>query len=305
MDSYNLCLAWNWEYDEDFVSLVADACHSMGLSLLQVTPGNLADAVESLSHGRMAFQVLIDRASDQDLSYLPLVQWADSRSAYYVNHYDKACRSRDKAEMHFSLIRAGLQTPYTTILPSFQEQPDLSTIDLHVLGQPFTIKPAHGGGGDGVVTEASNLDQVLAVRKEYPADQYLLQSNIVPKETGSHSAWFRVIYCTGEVYACWWDRSTHVYTPVNSEEEQAFGLYPLRNVANKIASLTCLDLFSTEIAFTVEGLFVVVDYVNDMLDLRLQSKAADGIPDAIAIDIARRLVSFSMRHCQVTGNGSP
>ncbi len=296
MDTYNLCLSWNWEYDFDFASLVAEACSSNQSSLLQVTDGNLAEVLDALTNHRLSFQVLIDRASDQEPSYTPLARWAMKNCSYYINHYDKACISRDKAEMHYSLIHVGLHTPYTTILPSFQEKPDLSSVDLRLLGIPFTIKPAHGGGGDGVVTEACHFDQVLAVRREYPDDKYLLQANIVPRETGPHSAWFRVIYCTGEVYPCWWDRGTHHYTPVSYEEEQAFGLLPLREATTKIASLTCLDLFSTEIALTDDGRFIVVDYVNDMLDLRLQSKAADGIPDGIVADIARRLVLFSTEH---------
>ena len=298
MDTYHLCLAWNCEYDSDFASLFAEACFSKGLSLLQVTPGNLADVLDSLSHQRLKFQVIIDRASDQDSGYVPLAQWAITYCTYFINPYHKARRAWNKAEMHFSLIRAGLQTPLTIILPSYQEQPFLVLINLGMLAQPFTIKPAHGCGGEGVITEASGFDQVLAVRQEYPADQYLLQANIVPRELGSHSAWFRVVYCTGEVYLCWWDRSTHIYTPVSSEEELTFGLFPLRDAAMTIANLTGLDLFSTEIAYTAEGLFVVVDYVNDMPDLRLQSKAADGIPDDIAIDVTRRLVMLAIEHCK-------
>jgi hypothetical protein len=36
---------------------------------------------------------------------------------------------------------------------------------------------------------------------------------------------------------------------------------------------------------------VVVDYVNDQIDLRLQSKILEGVPDDIVQDIAERLVN--------------
>jgi hypothetical protein len=296
MDNYNLCLAWNWKYDSDFVTLLANACFTKELSLLQATPGSLANILDSLFHQRLSFQVFFDRASDEDALYTPLVEWANKNSTYCINHYDKAFRTRNKAEMHYSLIQAGLQTPFTIILPSYLEQPNLMSIDLHELGLPFTIKPAHGGGGKGVITEARQLNQVLAVRQEYPGDQYLLQTNIVPRELDSRSAWFRVIYCTGEIYPCWWDRRTHFYTKVSSADDQNFRLFPLKEITMAIANLTGLDLFSTEIAFTIDGLFVVVDYVNDLLDMRLQSTAADGIPDEIVIDITRRLVTLAMDH---------
>jgi hypothetical protein len=60
-----------------------------------------------------------------------------------------------------------------------------------------------------------------------------------------------------------------------------------------------LELFSTEIAITPERSFIVVDYINDPIDLRLQSKAADGIPDAAVADIARRLAEFVHRSCSI------
>jgi hypothetical protein len=50
-----------------------------------------------------------------------------------------------------------------------------------------------------------------------------------------------------------------------------------------------MDWFSTEIALTLEK-FVVVDYVNDGIDTRVQSRAVDGVPDEVIKNIARQLV---------------
>jgi hypothetical protein len=55
-------------------------------------------------------------------------------------------------------------------------------------------------------------------------------------------------------------------------------------------------LFSTEITITSDGRFVIVDYVNDPIDLRLQSKAFDGVPDDIVKDITERLVELILIH---------
>jgi len=56
-----------------------------------------------------------------------------------------------------------------------------------------------------------------------------------------------------------------------------------------VARISRLDLFSTEIALTSDGTFVVVDFVNDQIDLRLRTKARDGVPDEIVRDITDRL----------------
>lgn len=297
MISYDLCLAWNWEYDSDFVMLLDMDCRSHGLSLLQITSDNLTDMLQSLTNNQIIFRAFLDRASDTDVRFIPVVQWARDHAVYRINPNELASHANDKATMNLALISAGIYTPHTIILPPYNEQPSLQPMDLRLLGDVFTIKPAHGGGGEGVVIGATSWDQVLVARQEYPDDKYLLQAHIVPAQLGPRPAWFRVIYCAGQIYQCWWDNRTCVYTPVMSAEESRYSLTPLRDITASIARICGLELFSTEIALTSDGSFVVVDYVNDQIDLRLQSKAFDGVPDDIVRDIAERLVALVAANC--------
>jgi hypothetical protein len=197
--------------------------------------------------------------------------------------------------MH-QVISASMNTPLTLTLPSYDEQPLLPEIDLSSLGESFTIKPAYGGGGDGVINKATTLSQVLIARQEFPIQRYLLQGYIIPARLGSRMAWFRVIYCAGKVYPCWWDNNTHMYTHVTSNEEACYNLGSLRSITSSVANLCGLTLFSTEITITSDGRFVIVDYVNDPIDLRLQSKTFDGVPDDIVKEITERLAELILIH---------
>jgi hypothetical protein len=141
----------------------------------------------------------------------------------------------------------------------------------------------------------------LAARREQAHDRYLLQAPIVPKELDSRRAWFRVLYCGGAIYPCWWNTQTKVYIPVTPAEEERYNLGSLKMITGTIAQLSNLDLFSTEIALVPDGHFVVVDYVNDQPDLRLQSKAVDGVPDTIVQDIALRIIELVVKHTQLAG----
>ena len=295
MSSYNLCLAWNWEYDTDFVKLLDGACQSRGLSLLQINPENLLDRMQSIASKETTFQVFFDRASDSDTRFLPVVQLARSHVIHQINSHELARRAWDKVAMH-QAISVHIDTPFTIILPSFDEKPLLPSIDIAPLGMSFTIKPAYGGGGEGVITEATSLNQVLVTRQEFPSQKYLLQPHVIPTRLGSRMGWFRVIYCLGKVYPCWWDNCTHIYTPVTSDEETYYNLDPLRGLTFSIARICGLDLFSTEITLTRDGRFVIVDYVNDPIDLRLQSKTFDGVPDDIVRGITGRLADFALTH---------
>lgn len=287
---YDLCFAWNWEYDADFAALLAGACRDSGLTLLEVTPETIEPVIFKLDAQEDSFRALFDRASDSDERFYPLAHLAERCAAWSLNQRWLAQRLWNKADCHFTLIRAGLQTPHTIVLPSFIEQPDLSPVELALLGENFNIKPAHGGGGEGVVTGATHWQQILEVRGQYPHDQYLLQSHITPARLGGREAWFRILFACGRVYPCWWDTGTHVYTPVSAVDEAEYALQPLREMAHTIASVCPLDIFSTEVARTEEGSFVVVDYVNDPIDLRLRSNAEDGVPDVVVQNIAATVV---------------
>jgi hypothetical protein len=291
MEIYDLCVAWNWVYDADFIGILDQSCQSRGLSLLQITPGNLPQMLNALVGRELSCRVFFDRASDEDPQFLPLVQWVQEDSIQAINAYEIASRTWDKAHMHSRLVSRGLDVPPTIILPSYLEKPELAEIDLCKLGEQFTIKPAHGSGGVGVTTRASSWEQVLAARKEHATDHYLLQAQVAPVQVDTHPAWFRVIYCAGEVYSCWWDPVSHVYTPVSETEKSDRRLDSLDEIAQVIARVCKLDLFSTEIAFTPEEKFMVVDYVNDQIDLRLQSRTIEGVPDAIVHGVADGLVS--------------
>jgi hypothetical protein len=147
-----------------------------------------------------------------------------------------------------------------------------------------------------VVLEACSWDQVHAARQQFPDEKYLLQAQVTPRLLDGRPAWFRVLACVGAAYPCWWDPRSHAYTRVSAEERFRFGLRSLHEVPQRIAQICRLDLFSTEIALTESGRFVSVDYVNDPVDLRLQSAAFDGVPDAIVENIAARLAFLASRN---------
>jgi hypothetical protein len=298
MQSFDLCVAWNWVGDSDFIMLLDEACRTKNVSLLLVSPVNLGSVMQSLVNNQLTFRSFFDRASDSDPGFNPIMQWAKNHGVYYLNPRELEVRVQDKGFMHGELISAGIYTPYTIVLPSYEEQPNPSPVDLSPLGACFAIKPAHGGGGEGVVLEATSWKQVLATRQQYPKDKYLLQAQIFPVRIGARPAWFRVICCCGEIHPSWWDPRTRIYTPVSAAEENLFRLTPLRSIVTSLAMICSgLELFSTEIALTSENRFVVIDYVNDQIDLRVQSKAVDGVPDTIVRDIVARLISLVSARC--------
>lgn len=294
MNSYDLCLAWYWDYDVDFVQMVDSACTTRGISLCQATPNNLLQVIRSLQNGEIFPSVLFDRAND-DLRFDPIRKWTLGKGNYYINPPDVAFSAEQKDQFHYTLIKNGVNVPMTIMLPPFLDQQLLDPMDLTPLGTPFVAKPAYAGGGTGVELDLTTWEQVLHARIEVPNQRYLLQSHIHTRKIDGRQTWYRVYYCGGKIYPCWWAPDSHVAAPVTAYEEARFGLGKLREITQQIARLSRLDLFSTEIALTPGGDFVAVDYINDSIDLRAQSKAVDGVPDLVLRYIAYALVGLVER----------
>lgn len=289
--NYDLCLTWCWEFDADFTRLFEAACQQRGLSVLLVTHANLADTIAALECDQICFSAFLDR-TEYEAPFEPIFKYVQKSGIFWINPRETAFWAEDKATMHLELVTAGLNTPFTIILPPYEHQPGLPTLDIGPLGERFVIKPTFGGGGQGVLMDATSFDQVLERRTEFPHLKYLLQETITPQRIQDRNAWFRVIYCAGECFPCWWDPHTHIYSLVTSSEEQSLGLTMLRLMIRQIAALARLEFFSTEIALSPAQQWVVVDYVNDQIDMRLQSQAQDGVPDEVVRQVADLLAGL-------------
>ncbi|MCU7496947.1 MAG: hypothetical protein HF314_09105 [Ignavibacteria bacterium] len=284
MEKFDLALAYTWEYDEDFIRLIEDMARGLQITTYLMREDNVFDVIDKLKHRALSVLCYLDRASDVNDDFEEIAHTLTRRNTKIFNPYKLVSHAIDKATMHLEFITAGLHTPYSIIIPPFSEEEEiyLSLDDLAILDRPFIIKPANTtGGGMGVVTGAETLKEVLEERMTNNEDKYLLQEKIYPQILDGKRAWFRSFWAFGKAIPCWWDDQTHYYSELTSEEVEKFHLQELFRDTRKIARLTGLDFFSTEIVLSTKGKFIVVDYVNDQCDMRFQSRHFDGVPDNI------------------------
>ncbi len=301
MRNYSLGIAWNWEFDRDFIAGIERACRTLGVSTYKIETFNLKEVLHELRHGNLSFQSFYDRASDADETFLPLVKFLEKQSLRFINPPHLLAHASDKASMHLEFISHGLYVPYTIIVSPYNKKKEIefSLSELERLGRPFIIKPANTtGGGTGVVLGAETLKDVIESRQHHQNDKYLLQEKIRPVLLREKRAWFRAFYAFGTVIPCWWDDLTHIYAELTPPDEEEYKLRELRYIMLTIHEVCTLDFFSSEIALTESGRFVVVDYVNEICDMRLQSQHGDGIPDRIVHDIEALIASDIVRYLQ-------
>ncbi len=293
MKVYDLALAYVWEYDIDFINLVEEKFQEAGLSTFIISEHNIDDVINQVMNRRLHFSNYLDRAWDVDERYENLGRILTRRKSYLFNPYKNVLHAIDKASMHLEFITAGLHVPYSIIIPPHNENEDLliSVDDLAKLGRPFIIKPCTTtGGGIGVVTGAETLKEILEERITNSDDKYLLQEKIYPKILDGRRAWFRSFWAFGKAIPVWWDDQTHLYENILPEQYKSYRLNKLKSITKKIAELTSLDFFSTEIVLTQNDNYLLIDYVNDQCDMRIKSKHYDGIPDNIVYDIISNML---------------
>lgn len=298
---YDLVMTHALDSDDLFIHQVQHQCAAARLNFFLVEPLWVRPFFEAFQQGRVWARALLNMHSEHHLPqdiFNRLVWLAAERQSFVIDPPDRALAAFDKARLHSRLIAAGLHVPHTVFadsnaLDTFR----LSEADRAALGTPFIIKPALGYGRRGLVLDATSEGDVVRSVHAWGPGTFLLQRRITARLLDGWPAYFRVYYVFGSIWRCWWNCHNDNYRQVSPEEIEHLGLQPLDDIARRVAGLTGMNFFSTEIAWTESGQFVVIDYVNDQCHMLSQSADPQrGVPDAVVIGIAQRLVQAVRDH---------
>jgi hypothetical protein len=281
--------------DDFFIHRVQQHCAERGLNFFLVEPFWVEPFCDLFAKGKVWARALLNMHSEHhqpDDIYHRLIWLAHERKTRVIDPPDIALAAFDKARLHPRLVAAGFSVPFTVIVQSEQAAGfALPEADRAALGIPFVIKPGMGYGRRGVILDATSEADLQRSAAVWPDRNYLLQKRIVPQKRNSEPVYFRVFYVFGSVWCCWWNCDTDRYRlPTRAEEEQ-LALTPLRDTVHRLAALTGMNFFSSEITLTESGEFVLIDYVNDQCHMLSQSAHPQmGVPNDLVAAVARRLV---------------
>jgi hypothetical protein len=292
---YDLVMTHKLDADDFFIHRVQEQCAARGLNFFLVEPLWVEEFQTKLARDHVWAWALLNLHSEHHLPDDPftrLVRLAVARHVAVVDAPDVALAAFDKARLHPLLVEAGIHVPFSVIVPAAAASSFRFTAEQReALGSPFVVKPSLGYGRQGVILDARSEADFARSLAAWNDPFLLAQRKIAARDFAGDAAYFRVFHCFGEVWLAWWDPATDRYRAVTPAEEGRFRLHPLREIVARVAALTGMNLFSSEIAVTGANEFVLIDYVNDQCHLLTQS--ADpriGVPDGIVAGIARRVV---------------
>ena len=295
MEQFDLAIAYKWKYDVNFVKLIEEIFQKDKLRTFIIGLHNRDEIYYRVSINQLQFNFFLDRASDEDETFVPLANLIKSKRTRIINDYEKVESSVDKATIQPLLEKNNIKIPRTEIIEQYGKIkiPNYLRKIIRSFKKPFVIKPSYySGGGDGVVVDGKSFDDVQRERMGNGDDRYLIQEFITPKLINGKRAWFRPLYAFGKVIILMWDDKTHIYDQITKEDEKLFDKKKLINTTKRLAKISGLDYFSTEIAIDKSDEYYVIDYINDQCDMRMKSEHLDGVPDESVIFFVECMKSF-------------
>ena len=303
MKTYDFGL--NWDKGKCmFTDFLQADCRKKGLSFLWVTEKNVRKLRRELEAGETRIRVILDTEATYEIPgepYARLNYAVKDSGGIVINDPDRTRMAIDKSVTHYELIDSEIPIPYTIVLRNWEPKKfKLTPDERKKLGVPFIIKPACGWGHQGVIYDATGTIREIAEARDFdPGDNFLLQERITPMRLGGKKAWFRVFHVFDKIIPCWWDDTSGWYNHVTLDEFRKYKLQSLVRYVTKIAGITKMAWFSSELAIDEKNgspRIMAIDYVNDQCDMETRTEnLSSGVPDRIVMFTAYSMVHYAAR----------
>src|SRR6185503_10175940 len=184
--AYDFVMTHKLDADDLFIHRVQQYCAEARLNFFLIEPLWVAGFLDALVGRQLWPRVLLNMHSehhDPHDIFHRVVQTASELGTHVIDPPDRAIAAFDKARLHPKLAAAGIDVPFTIIVPSAQ-LPGFKLIDddREALGSPFVIKPAMGYGRKGVIVDAKDESDLARSAAGWPGGDYLLQRRIIPRD---------------------------------------------------------------------------------------------------------------------------
>lgn len=282
------------------VRLLHDAFSPLGLSFLLVNNTNVESIHRQITSGRCRPHVYLDLSSRPGDPFEQLL-FAAARAGSHAIRRPEHSGWVLKAQSHPVLASAGLPVPPTVILKAEDPDRELTMEEKLLLGPRVVIKPSFGEAAKGVVTNAApSMENIASARNYNRAFDWLVQKQVTWTRFEQRPAYLRAYYCCGHRTLLWWckENGHEGYDLLTWSDLRRYDLLPAVEIVDRIAELTGMDFFSSEIAITGESgpdRFVLIDYINDQCDMDPHAHPRYSPPEPFARWVCQRLAEFTFR----------
>lgn len=279
--------------------LFHDALSPYGLSLLVANKHNVGKLTAEVGAGRIKPHVLLDLCSACHPEFGALLKAAAGAGVHTIGEPAKLEQWTYKARAQRKLEEAGLPVPATVVVRADEPSRELTAEERAAVGERCVIKPSWGVAGKGVVAGMKPTREAIEAARQFdPKDDYLVQRMIKWESFGNRTAYLRGYNVLGHRTLLWWAPETKQYDVLTWEDVRRFDLMPAVDLVDRMARVTGMEFFSSEIAVTNgvgQPRFVLIDYCNDQCDMNPVSEQPDGPPDVWVRWVVERFAEYVWR----------
>jgi len=289
--------------------MLHEAMSPYGLSVLVANKLNVGQLTRTYRAGRDLPLVYLDLCSAIDPQFGELLEAAAGAGVYTIGNPAILKAWTYKASAQKRLDAAGLPVPPTAVIHDNEPSRELTAVERQRVGERCVIKPSWVVAVKGVTANVEPTAAAIEAARQFdPKDDYLVQRMIKWERLGTRTAYLRGYNVLGHRTLLWWAPETKLYDLLTWDDLRRHDLMPAIELIDRMAALTGMDYFSSEIAITSgvdQPRFVLIDYCNDQCDMNPVSAQADGPPDLWVKWVCERLAEFVWRrtHGRETGVG--
>jgi hypothetical protein len=284
------------------VKTFQEAMGAYGLSLLLVNKTNIQKVTDQISSGWLRPSVYLDLSSWPGDAFEALLKAADERGVYTIRRWSQTPWIQ-KAHTHRALGQAGLPVPPTVIIGRDEPNRDLTEAERELVGERVAIKPSGGGANRGVIIGVAPTRENIAKARDYDRkDDWLVQRMISWAKLGQRNAYLRGYNVCGQRTIIWWckDGGHDGYEILKWEDIHRHDLMPAVRLVDRLAEVTGMDFFSTEIAIVrpdgpVSERYCLIDYVNDQCDMDPYAHPQYSPPQPLCRWMCQRIAEFTWK----------
>ncbi|HEV8608197.1 MAG TPA: hypothetical protein VGQ99_22870 [Tepidisphaeraceae bacterium] len=279
--------------------LMHEAMSAYGLSCQLVNNTNVEKLLEEVEAGHFRPRVYLDLSSRPDDPFEKLLYAAHRAGAHTLRNPEHT-KWVLKSQSHPQLLAAGLPLPPTVILKSGEPDRDLTAKERAAIGERAVIKPSFGEAARGCVVGIEPTRQNIATARDYQRKfDWLIQKMMTWTRLGDRPAYLRAYNVCGHRTLMWWaqENSIRAYDVLSWDDLRKYDLMGAVDIIDRLADVTGMDFFSTEIAITSQSgpdRFVLIDYVNDQCDMD-PTDSPYSPPEPFCRFMCRRLAEFTHR----------
>jgi len=290
MKTFDFGISCVYSKDEEFVKILKKEIKKKKKTFYGVNYDNIDLVINEVDKGKLFFKVFIDLSSSEHPVFSFLIEKLHSKKSVVINSPESVLKSFSKSKLHKLFENKKLPVRKTFIL-SGKTKKDFKKI-IKSLKVPFVLSPSNTFYENDVVLNANKVEDIENFLDDHSTENVLVQEYVVPKNIQNKVAWFRSIFSCGKLFHHWWDPQTHFYQSFKNSKQENEIKPELESYLRKVAEITELKLFSTEIIIDQENKYVIIDYANVPVDLSSQEYEGDGVPVKTLKGVAESIVEM-------------